>query len=68
MTIAGLVRRLYGAEERNRSEQIAQALQKWKAACAYFQNVEDPDLIDFAVYDMEAARRKYVFLLKRYKE
>lgn len=46
-------------------EDVAEALARWKAAMEYYQNVKDPDLIDFAIYDMEAARRKYVFLLKR---
>ena len=38
-------------------EQVALALQAWKDS--------DPELVEFAVYEMEAARRKYMFLLKR---
>ncbi|HOG00019.1 MAG TPA: DUF2508 family protein [Clostridia bacterium] len=49
-------------------EDVAAALARWKASMEYYQNVKDPDLIEFAIYDMEAARRKYVFLLKRSKE
>jgi hypothetical protein len=33
----------------------------------FYENVKDPDLIEFAIYDMEAARRKYVFLLRQSK-
>jgi len=43
---------------------VSAALMQWKDAVRYFESVNDPDLIDFAIYDMEAARRKYVFLLK----
>lgn len=45
-------------------EQIQQALRDWKNAAAYFENVADPELVDFAVYDMEAAQRRYVYLLR----
>ena len=46
-------------------EQVALALQAWKDSEKYFENVSDPELVEFAVYEMEAARRKYMFLLKR---
>lgn len=48
----------------NRQDEIALALKKWHEAINYFESVKDPDLIDFAIYDMEAARRRYIFLLK----
>ena len=41
------------------------ALREWRAAESYFQNVSDPDLIEYAVFDLEAARRKYVYMLKK---
>ena len=31
-------------------------------------SVSDTDLVDYAVFEMEAARRKYMLLLKRYAE
>jgi hypothetical protein len=31
----------------------------------YFESAKDPELVDFAIYEMEAARRKYMFLLKK---
>ena len=31
----------------------------------FFNNVNDPDLVDYAIYDVEAARRKYQYLLKK---
>lgn len=48
-------------------ENVARALERWKSAMEFYENVKDPDLIEFAIYDMEAARRKYVFLLKQSK-
>lgn len=49
-------------------DNVARALERWKAALEFYENVKDPDLIDFAIYDMEAARRKYIFLLKQSKQ
>lgn len=45
-------------------ERVQAALAAWKDAERYFENVSDPELIGFAAYEMEAARRKYLFLLK----
>lgn len=50
------------------SELIRKALQDWKTATAYFENVSDPALVDYAAYDMEAARRKYIYLLSAAKK
>ncbi|OQB24100.1 MAG: hypothetical protein BWY11_01378 [Firmicutes bacterium ADurb.Bin182] len=49
---------------RKQRQQIRDALQSWKDAVAYFENVDDPELIEYAVYEMEAAKRRYIFLLK----
>ncbi len=46
-------------------ESIRNALEEWRAAQNYFENVCEPDLIDFAIYDLEAARRKYMHMLKK---
>ncbi len=48
-----------------RYDEVALALKRWHDAISYFESVRDPELIDFAIYDMEAARRRYMFLLKR---
>lgn len=37
---------------------VRRAYSQWQAAENYFDNVADPDLIDFAIYDMEAAKKK----------
>ncbi|MCE5234501.1 MAG: DUF2508 family protein [Clostridiaceae bacterium] len=46
-------------------EEVGKALRAWQDAVKYFESVQDPELVDFAIYEMEAARRKYMFLLKR---
>jgi hypothetical protein len=46
---------------------IGRARDEWKAATNYFEMVSDPDLVDHAIYLLEAAERKYMYLLKRAK-
>jgi hypothetical protein len=49
--------------------EVKRAYADWQAAENYFDNVAaDPDLIDFAIYDMEAAKKKYAYMLKKAKE
>ena len=40
------------------------AKEEWLSAQIYFENVSDPDLVDLSIYKLEAARRKYMYLLK----
>ncbi len=40
------------------------ALQDWKIAELYLQNSADPALVDYAVHQSEAARKKYLYLLE----
>jgi hypothetical protein len=47
---------------------VRRAYSDWQAAESYFDSVADPDLIDFAIYDMEAAKKKYVYMLKKARE
>ncbi len=49
--------------------EVKRAYADWQAAENYFDNVAaDQDLIDFAIYDMEAAKKKYAYMLKKAKE
>jgi hypothetical protein len=43
---------------------IERAKQDWYAAVSLFNNIEDPGLIDHAIYNLNAAERRYVFLLE----
>lgn len=45
-------------------EGVQAALAAWKDAQNFFENVSDPDLIDYAIFDMETARRRYMYMLK----
>ncbi len=47
---------------------VKRAYAIWQAAQNYFDNVADPDLVDFAIYDMEAAKKRYVYMLKKARE
>lgn len=41
------------------------AKQEWEAAQNFFNNVSDPELLDYAIYDIEAAKRKYQYLIRK---
>ena len=47
---------------------IEEAKRDWLAARDYFNAVTDPDLIDHAIYTMEAAEKRYIYLLRRARE
>ena len=49
-------------------EDLEQAWREWKHARLYFNNVTDPDLIDYAIFYMGATEKKYIYLLKRARE
>lgn len=46
---------------------IKAAHSDWQRAEGMFHEVTDPDLIDHAIYDMMAAKTKYIYLLKTAK-
>jgi hypothetical protein len=52
-------------EERALRRQMEAAKREMEAAEAYFQNVTDPELVDHAIYTMEAAKRKYLYLYRQ---
>lgn len=49
-------------------QRIEAARQEWIMAQMYYNNVSDPDLVDHAVYEMQAAEKKYIYLLKQARE
>ena len=55
-------------EEEEFVEIIRKARQEWESAEKTFHNVSDPDLIDYAIYNVEATKAKYTYLIKRAKE
>ena len=46
---------------------IENAKKEWEDAKNIFENVSQPDLVDYAIYKVEAAEQKYVYLLKQYR-
>ncbi len=50
------------------AEDVKRAYAEMKAAENYFDNVNDPDLIDYAIYDLEAAKKKYAYMLKKARQ
>lgn len=45
-------------------EEIASALYKWRMAAAYYESAKDGDLMEYAIYELEAAKRRYTYLLR----
>lgn len=46
-------------------EQLEEARQEWLSAQNFYNNVTDADLVDYAAYLIQAAEKKYTYLLKR---
>lgn len=63
---------IHGEDTRSEDDKmldtIRQAHDEWKNAEAYFQSVTDPDLIDYAIYRVEAAKTRYTYLMKLARE
>lgn len=47
---------------------LHKAHQEMYDAQNFFDNVVDPELVDHAIYKMEAAKSKYIYLLKQARE
>jgi hypothetical protein len=69
-TIANLLIRKakYTAEQRKLLNTIEKAREDLKVAREYFNAVNDPRLIDYAIYREEAAKARYMFLLNEAKK
>ncbi|WP_027339734.1 DUF2508 family protein [Halonatronum saccharophilum] len=49
-------------------DQLEEAREEWEDARKYFNSIEDPGLLDHAIYLIEAAESKYQYLLQKKKE
>ncbi len=47
---------------------VEQARKDWLAALSFFDNVSEKELVDQAIYHLNAAERRYVFLLSEVKK
>ncbi len=45
------------------NDSVEQAKIEWMSARAYFEQVTDPELVDYAIYQVKAAERRYMYLL-----
>lgn len=54
-------------EQQKLLRDVLKAREEWRAAHSYFNNASDPALVDHAYLLLEAAERKYMFLLKEAK-
>lgn len=55
-------------ERREIIEDIKIAKEKWLEKEKFFQEVTEPELIDFAIYELEASKIRYMYLLKKLKK
>lgn len=58
-------------QENPAGESIYQSLDKarrdWENAKNIFENATNPDLIDYAIYNVDATEKRYTYLLKQIK-
>ena len=54
--------------EKDLFDLVEEARQEWQAASSHFNHATDPDLVDHAIHAMQAAERKYTFLLKKARQ
>jgi hypothetical protein len=69
--INGLYYGIKNSEEQALDEfffSLHSAQQEMYDAENFFDNVVDPELVDHAIYKMEAAKTKYVYLLKQARD
>ena len=55
---------VYSEKELSLVNLVGRAHREWEQAKAFFEEAAEPDLIDHAIYAVEAAERKYIYLLK----
>ena len=66
--IPGFIKNKRDNKHKEFFEALAKARQEWYDAQNYFENVTEEDLIDHATYKMEAARSKYMYMIKHAKQ
>ena len=47
---------------------VQHAMEEWNQAEKLFESVSEPELIDYAIYRIEASKKRYMYLLKKAKE
>ncbi|HHY18332.1 MAG TPA: DUF2508 family protein [Firmicutes bacterium] len=47
---------------------VHDALEEWSTAKSYFEQVSEPDLVEYAVLRLEAAEKRVSYLLRKARE
>ncbi|NMA92161.1 MAG: DUF2508 family protein [Firmicutes bacterium] len=47
---------------------VKEAWQEWQDAQQRFNQVSDPGAVDYAVYSLQAAERRYIYLLGKVRQ
>jgi hypothetical protein len=59
-------RNLVDNRARNELQRLVDSARgEWEAAESYFQTVSDTELVDHAIFSVEAAHRKYLYLFRQ---
>jgi|GEM_PF-3599207 len=48
--------------------EVQHAREQWQNAIKYFEAVCEEDLVEYAIYEMEAAKRRYICMLNRLRD
>jgi hypothetical protein len=60
------------SRDRDRQDDESRALehahQEWLAANRLFDNATEPELVDYAIFSLQAAEKQFVYLWKRARE
>lgn len=48
--------------------QVRKARDEWQSSIKYFESVHEEDLVEYSIYEMEAAKRRYICMLNRLRE
>jgi hypothetical protein len=57
-----------GGREYPSNDLLEKAKMDWQAAISLFNNLTDQDLVDHAIFNLNAAERRYAFLLKEIRK
>lgn len=55
-------------KEKSFIDLIVAAKDEWSDAQSYFNNVSEPELVDYAIHRVDAARVRYMYLLNEAKK
>jgi len=65
------VRQFTARDRDNRGDEfkaLEQAHQEWQAANRLFDYASEPELVDYAIFSLQAAEKQYVYLWKRARQ